>query len=208
MIGYLRGDVLYTKADHLLLDVQGVGYVVFVPSNSLHRIDHKNLSLWIVSIVNEHDFTLYGFQNQETADLFTLLRKVHGVGPRAALSILSKCETHEIMHALMRQDVSLLRRAEGIGPKLAERIMRELADKVRKLLPSATVVPSASLEQDSSEGEVYALAQEALLQLGYAKSESELTLRHILKENPTCALDDLVRVTLQHLGQKQKAPYV
>src|SRR5690606_4826487 len=117
--------------DHLLLDVNGVGYVVFASTRTLARMPERGGSagLLIDTHVREDHIHLYGFAERDEREWFRLLLTVQGVGARHALSILSVLETGDLANAVLAQDKTAVTRASGVGPKLAQRVVAELKDK-------------------------------------------------------------------------------
>ena len=141
MIGKLTGIVDSIAADHAVIDVGGVGYLVHCPSSTLARLSAgATATLAIETKVSEEAIRLYGFLSSRDRDWFRLLQTVQGVGARVALSILSALRTAEIERAIVLGDKAALGRAQGVGPKLATRILAELKDKVTGLPASADAI--------------------------------------------------------------------
>jgi Holliday junction DNA helicase RuvA len=170
MIGKLTGIVDTVAADHVIIDVGGVGYMVHCPSSALARLSPgTSVSLAIETKVSEEAIRLYGFIAAQERDWFRLLQTVQGVGARVALSILSALKTAEIERAIVLGDKAVLGRAQGVGPKLAARLVAELKDKV-----SGIAIPSAAVHADfrgpSPSRSVEAEAIAVLVKLGYPQS--------------------------------------
>lgn len=170
MIGKLTGIVDTIAADHAIIDVGGVGFMVHCPSSVLARLSPgTSVSLAIETKVSEEAIRLYGFIAVQERDSFRLLQTVQGVGARVALSILSTLKTAEIERAIVLGDKAVLGRAQGVGPKLAARLVAELKDKVSGLaIPAAAV--HADLRGPSPSRSVEAEAIAALVKLGYPQS--------------------------------------
>lgn len=131
MIGKLSGIIDSFGSDHLIVDVGGVGYVVFASGRTLSSIGQvgDTASLLIQTQVREDAITLFGFASAIEQQWFKLLTSVQGVGAKAGLSILSACPAEQLAFVIASQDKASLTRADGVGPKLAARILTELKDK-------------------------------------------------------------------------------
>src|SRR5574340_1278175 len=138
MIAQLAGSLAYKSPEQLIVDVQGVGYQVFVSLNSFYRLPEPGgrVELLIHTHVREDALQLYGFADRDEKDLFLLLLGISGIGPRLALNILSGTPAAELQAALEAGDLVRLVAIPGIGKKTAERLIVELRDKV-KVLSSA-----------------------------------------------------------------------
>jgi holliday junction DNA helicase RuvA len=143
MIGKLSGLLDYITQDHILLDVNGVGYSVYISSQVMMSLPPVGspLSLFIEMQMGEDFMRLYGFTSRHEREWFRLLLSVQGVGARVALSILSSLSTEALTRAIVLQDRALMSQAQGVGPKLATRLLMELKDKATQLIknePQAT----------------------------------------------------------------------
>ncbi len=171
MIGKLTGVVDSIAADHAIIDVGGVGYMVHCPSSTLARMAiGDSVGLAIETKVSEEAIRLYGFISPHERDWFRLLQTVQGVGARVALSILSALKISEIERAIVLGDKAVLGRAQGVGPKLATRIAVELKDKVAGLAISALAVQPDIRISGAAPRSVEAEAIAALIKLGYPQS--------------------------------------
>ena len=132
MIARLTGTLAETAADHAVIDVNGVGYLVLASSRTLSAIGAVGSHVMLLTEmqVREDSMTLFAFGSAGERDWFRLLTGVQGVGGKVALSILSTLDPDELSQSVARQDKAMVARANGVGPKLAERIVRELKDKV------------------------------------------------------------------------------
>jgi len=201
MIGKLTGIVDTVAADHTIIDVGGVGYMVHCPSSTLARLSPgASVSLAIETKVSEEAIRLYGFLAAQERDWFRLLQTVQGVGARVALSVLSALKTAEIERAIVLGDKAALGRAQGVGPKLAARLVAELKDKVGGIAMPAAVhadLRGASAPSRSVEAEAIA----ALVKLGYPQSTaSDAVARAAQAIGPNAdalPLDVLIRESLR-----------
>lgn len=130
MIGKLKGVIDGVGEDHVIIDVQGVGYVVQASSRTLQGLHNgEAVTLFIETQVREDAIRLFGFTTEQEREWFRLLQSVQGVGAKVALAILSILSGNEIATAIGTQDKAMIGRAPGVGPKLAQRIVTELKDK-------------------------------------------------------------------------------
>ena len=173
MIGKLTGVLESSGEDWALVDVQGVGYLVFCSARTLERAGRHGdpVSLLIETHVREDHIHLYGFADPAERDWFRLLSTVQGVGAKMALAVLSTLAPGDLIRALAAQDKAALTRASGVGPKLAARILAELKDKAGTIAlgPVAVVAggaPASGLEASAED------ALSALVNLGYGRSEA------------------------------------
>jgi holliday junction DNA helicase RuvA len=172
MIAQLAGGLAYKSPEHLIIDVQGVGYQVFVSLNSFYRLPEPGspVSLQIHTHVREDALQLYGFVDREEKDLFLLLTGVSGIGPRLAMSILSGTPTTELQDALEAGDLVRLVAIPGVGKKTAERLVLELRDKIK-------VVRAARGAGGRQATGLEAEATAALVNLGYRHNEAERAVK-------------------------------
>ncbi|MGH7090599.1 MAG: Holliday junction branch migration protein RuvA, partial [Stellaceae bacterium] len=166
MIALLNGVIDEVGADHLVLDVNGVGYQAFCSSRTLGRAGARGegLRLLIETHVREDHIHLYGFADEAERHWFRLLMTVQGVGARLALAILSVHAPGALANAISAQDKAALARAEGVGPKLAQRIANELKDKAGGIALGAAA--AQRLPAQTEDGAA-ADAVSALVNLGY-----------------------------------------
>jgi holliday junction DNA helicase RuvA len=171
MIASLTGIVAQATSDSVVVDVNGVGYLVFASARTLGRLPARGEStrLLIETHVREDHIHLYGFGDESERGWFRLLTTVQGVGARIALAILSTLAPEAIATAVMAQDKAALIRADGVGQKLAQRIVIELKDKVGGM----ALGPAAALPGKAApEGGITADAVSALVNLGYPRSDA------------------------------------
>jgi len=202
MIGKLTGLVDTIAADHAIIDVGGVGYLVHCPSSTLARMTMgAGVTLAIETKLSEEAIRLYGFISAQERDWFRLLQTVQGVGARVALSILSALKPAEIERAIVLGDKSALGRAQGVGPKLAMRITAELKDKVTGLAISTDAAQAGMRVLPGAGRAVEAEAIAALVKLGYTQSAaSDAVARAAQAIGPNAEampLDVLIRESLR-----------
>lgn len=176
MIGRLRGKVQFISEDQLLVDVQGVGYLVSVPtSTAMHLVEGSEAMLLIHTQVREDAITLFGFATPSEKQIFELLNTVSGVGPKLALSVLSVLSPDNFCDAILRANLKRLTEVPGIGKRTGERLIVELKDKIAKSYSPISLESRLSSIDDQVAGE----ALEALLALGYSTVEADEALSHL-----------------------------
>ncbi|MGP1442295.1 MAG: Holliday junction branch migration protein RuvA [Anaerovoracaceae bacterium] len=175
MINYIKGKITDAYEGVLIIERDGIGYELNVPASSLYMANEdEEVTVFTYMAVREDDISLYGFHDRESLRIFRMLISVSGVGAKAGMSILSALTTDEIKQAVMYDRPEVLARAQGIGKKTAQRLVLELADKMKD--EEAAVISNVS--SDVSAGNIKENLMivnetvEALLALGYMKSEA------------------------------------
>ncbi len=197
MIAHLKGRLVSTGIDQAVIDVGGVGYLVGMSARSLSALGPVGEAVTVHTelLVGEDFLRLVGFAGAEERDWFRLLTGVQGVGARVALAILSALETGDLHRAVAMQDKAMVARANGVGPKLAERIVRELKDKVG-VAPVGSAVAAGSVTAPA--GGAGADAVSALANLGFKPAEASAAVAAAEAElGPDATLDALVRLALR-----------
>lgn len=194
MIARLTGLLEEKVPEQIVVNVNGVGYQVFVSLQTFCRLPalHERVSLHIYTHLREDALQLYGFLEEKEKTGFSLLKGVTGIGPRLALNILSGIPISELEHALRTRDVTRLVAIPGVGKKTAERLVVELREKV------------GSLEDGQSDGggaqsPLSTEATSALVNLGYSKAEAEKMVRAVLGRGAT-NIADVIRESLRNLS--------
>ncbi|HEX9489092.1 MAG TPA: Holliday junction branch migration protein RuvA [Stellaceae bacterium] len=199
MIAMLAGIVEQRGTDSLVLDVNGVGYLVFASARTLGRVPARGepLRLLVETHVREDHIHLYGFADEAERSWFRLLTTVQGVGARLGLAILSVLAPDALATAILAQDKAALARADGVGPKLATRIASELKDKV-----GGIALGPAAASVGAPAGAAAADAVSALVNLGYSRSDAFGAVTQAAKRLGEAAkIDTLIRVGLQELSR-------
>ena len=202
MIGKLSGIIEEIAEDHLLIDVGGVGYVVFASGRTLGQLPGlaASVSLLIDTHVREDHIHLYGFLERAEREWFRLLLTVQGVGARHSLSLLSVASPQEIAQSILAQDKVTLRRAPGVGPKLAQRILLELKDKAGRLAVGATGAGPAGVRTPA--GGMADDAIDALVALGYRRTEAFGAIGKVAAElGQDCGVEVLIKSGLKELAR-------
>ena len=204
MIGKLRGTIDKITEEQVILDVNGVGYLVTCSNNTLSKIGGvgNNVSLLIETIVREDAFNLFGFATEEEKIWFSLLtQKVNGVGAKMAISILSTFSPKDLAIAIAAKDKTALRQASGVGPKLAERIVLELQDVAGKQgFANVVSFKSDAASGDKMESNYISDAAIALEKLGFGRSEAFTTVNKIIAEIGEMEVENLIKEGLKKLA--------
>jgi len=201
MIALLTGRLALKAPSHLALDVQGVGYEVFIPLSTYYNLPNvqDSLTLSIHTHVREDAIQLFGFSTPQEKDAFVLLLSVSGIGPKSALGILSALPVSDLVSAIQSGDVEKLETVPGIGKKSAGRLVLELKDKLTKLHP-ALMPPDAQLLKGREEQFDDALS--ALTNLGYRASDAKEALKAAQQSRSgPLTLQELIRESLKKLAR-------
>ncbi|MGQ9600002.1 MAG: Holliday junction branch migration protein RuvA [Anaerolineae bacterium] len=192
MIASLTGALTALGKDSVVIQVGGVGFRVFVPRRFLDTVvgSEREITLFTHLHVRENEFTLYGFATEEEVTLFRLLQTVPGVGPKAALSLLSALTPGQFQAAIAQEDMATLARVPGVGPKTAKKLMFDLKDKVVSELPPSELRPVI--------GEADADLIAALTSLGYSVAEVQEAIRALPRE--PLPLEERVRLALTYFA--------
>jgi len=213
MIGKLRGFLDSVQDDRCILDVAGVGYVVFVSQKTAAFLKQfpngkdgeKEISLIIETLVKEDAIELYGFARQIEKIWFSELTKVQGVGAKVGLKILSFFAVEDLAKALIAGDVKSFAKVSGIGPKLAERIVVELRESPKKLGVDVGFIAAQNDggAVDFSQNEISQDALSALENLGYKKADALQVIAFLMKKNATITLENLITGALRELTKNK-----
>ena len=222
MIGRLRGRVDYKAHDHFLLDVSGVGYLIFCSERTLSEIPGNGefTTIYTDLLVREDLLQIFGFLSQVEKEWYRLLMSVQGVGAKASLAILSALGEDGVSRAIALGDWTSVKSAKGIGPKTAQRVVNELKDKaahVMSLVPhkvgnqeekvsDADIIeriddnPSINLGISNNSAQADALS--ALQNLGYTPSDAAAAVAKILNQSSDLSTEELIRSSLKMLSPK------
>jgi Holliday junction DNA helicase RuvA len=190
MIHYLKGSITMAFNGGIVLECGGVGYKMFVPDNSplYNNMNTADTTVYTIMVVREDDVSLYGFHDNESLELFQLLRTVNGVGAKVAMAALSAIHVDQIKKAIAFEDTLVLTKANGIGKKTAQRIVLELKDKINDF-DIQTESKDFSKENEKSE------AVNALVELGYTRSEAVSAVGAVGAEGLTT--EEYIRLALR-----------
>lgn len=203
MIGRLKGILEVKKPPYLLLDVAGVGYELQAPMSTIYQLPNikEPLSLYTHLYIREDAHVLYGFYEERERTLFRLLIKISGVGPKMALSILSGIDINTLILSIEHRDIEPLVRLPGVGKKTAERLIIEMAGKLKnsfleegelseKLFKAESLQPNLLVEEE---------AIAALIALGYKPQEARTAIKSVVNdaEEKIDSSQALIRAALQ-----------
>jgi Holliday junction DNA helicase RuvA len=201
MIGYLRGTVDQLLPEACYIDVQGVGYRVYIPTSTRDKLTcGMEIKLYTYLNVREDALLLFGFFTMEEHELFLLLLTVTGVGPKMALAILSGIKPEGIRTAIGRKDLPTLTRISGVGKKTAERIVLELRDKIGEIGMESICNQEDDLRSIDA-GSSFDEAMAALVSLGYQQGEVSSLLKKISGTGKTT--EELIRSVLREVGGRK-----
>jgi len=195
MIGHLKGIIISKKPTKLLIDVNGVGYLVNVSINTFEKLGDEGTpcSLFTYLAVKDDSLDLYGFYSESEKEMFQLLISVSGIGPKIALSILSGIKIEDLKDSIRNSNVSRITAVPGIGRKTAERLVLELRDK-------ADTVTDIEDIKDTGLYFIKKDAISALVSLGYNYKTAEQAVRKILEKAPNATVEELIKEALSNFS--------
>jgi Holliday junction DNA helicase RuvA len=203
MIGMLRGKVWEIQAERLILDVQGVGYQIAAPYGFLAKLHAgQEITVYTHVIIREEELALYGFSSMPEKELFLQMLSVSGIGPKAALSILSTLGSAQAESAIAGENLTLLTKVPGIGKKTAQRLILELKEKFKgKLIAIGGADAESIMAQDQSS--LHSEAMETLLALGFSQEEAKKALQTLQDSGQDLSVEEQVRLALRALGKRR-----
>jgi Holliday junction DNA helicase RuvA len=195
MIGKLKGVIDSIFSDYVIMDVGGVGYMVYCTIKLLSNIKvGEDCCLYIDTHVREDHIHLFGFGTLEEKETYILLQTVNGVGSKMAMQILSVFNPSDLHNAIGSSNKDLLRTVSGVGLKLAERLIIELKDKMKSKYPYI----ATKIEVSNNDIEKYNDAVSALCNLGIQRNDAQNNVNFILQQDPEINLSDLITKALQN----------
>ncbi|MCK0142350.1 Holliday junction branch migration protein RuvA [Aliiroseovarius sp. F20344] len=228
MIGRIAGRIDYRADDHVLIDVKGVGYLVYVSDRTMSALPATGeaVALYTDLLVREDNLQLFGFTSLVEKEWHRLLMSVQGVGAKASMAILGTLGADGVSRAIALGDWNAVKAAKGIGPKTAQRVVNELKDKAASVMalagsgagastpapdldeplieaptaltPAATTTPSAQSADPAAQAE----ALSALTNLGYGPGEAASAVAQAMGEDPALNTAALIRAALKLLAPK------
>lgn len=189
MIAHLKGKLIEKNPAHVVIDVNGVGYEVFIPLTTLSALPERggDVSIDIHTHVREDIIALYGFSTRRERSIFEKLMSISGIGPKLAMTILSGGSVDDLVTAIKRSDLARLTAIPGVGKKTAERIIVELKDKLQDF---ATAPEKSGIEVD---------VLSAMENLGYNRALAESAIRRAIEGDRDAGFDVLFKRSLQIL---------
>jgi Holliday junction DNA helicase RuvA len=198
MIAFLRGRIVEKQPNKVIVDIQGVGYDVYVPLSTYYEIgdEGSDVSLRIYTHVREDALQLYGFLTDLERQLFERLIAISGIGPKLAVAVLSGMETRELISAVQRGDVARLTAIPGVGKKTAERIVLELRDRLMQMAaPMAAGEPAAVAGPERLRADLLS----ALQNLGYHRPQAEKAIDTTLSVLSAPTFEQALKSALREL---------
>ncbi|MFA5524510.1 MAG: Holliday junction branch migration protein RuvA [Tissierellales bacterium] len=195
MFQYIKGNIEEINEDHIVIENNGIGYLVYTSKNSIMGIGQNTIDRKILThfIVREDAMNLYGFTTAEEIKMFKLLITVTKIGPKGAIGLLSTLTTSKIKASIASKDISALSKAPGIGKKTAERIILELKDKIDNNF-DINEVDNNTISNDETEEVVI-----ALISLGYTRGEVFRALSSF--ETHGRKTEDIIKLALKKLSK-------
>jgi holliday junction DNA helicase RuvA len=196
MIAYLKGKLVIKSVDYIVIDVQGIGYKVYMSKTAIDKFEEeKEIKVYTYLKVREDDISLFGFNTLEELHMFELLISVGGIGAKSAIAILSNITPSKFALAVITSDVNTLKKLQGIGPKTAQRIILELKDKIKT--EEAIENQENTIKQEEQIQEDMEELIQALQVLGYRRYEINNILPKIKEET----LEDRIKEALKYLAR-------
>ena len=199
MIAHLTGKLTHKSPDHIVVDVNGVGYQVFVPLSTFYALPDvgREVSLNIHTHLREAALKLFGFYTEEELKIFEQLITINKVGPKLAVTILSGMPPADLLSAINSSDVGKLNTIPGIGRKMAERLTLEMRDKLADISREFAAKTEGSVPHNG----LFDDALSALVNLGYKKNEVEKTLKSVYPQGKQeVSLENLIKKSLNLLS--------
>ena len=198
MFSYIKGTLELKTLNYIVIDVNGVGFKIFMSESAIQRLDEtgKNIKIFTHMQVKEDDISLYGFITNEELRMFELLISVSGVGAKSAINMLSSITPSKFALAVISNDVKTLTKIPGIGTKSAQRIILELKDKLKT--EESITKDNVEIENNIIEDNKLEEAIQALKVLGYTRQEIENVIKKI--DTTNLSIEDIIRKALGYLG--------
>ena len=197
----LTGKIVFSDINSVAIECSGIAFSVTTSVNTLRKIGNvgDTATVYTYLAVREDGVELFGFYDPEELQYFKMLISVSGVGPKAAVAILSALTPEMIALSITAGDVKSITKAQGVGPKIAQRIVIELKDKVSKLVPSNINVGKISMEKSVLSSGNIDEAINALSALGYTQSEAAGAVSQL---DPSLSVQELIRQGLRNLSRR------
>lgn len=184
MYEFIRGKVVHAETTKVILDVQGIGYLIHTPINIFGHLPQSGgeVTLYTSFVVRELSHALYGFLSTSERDLFEILLDISGIGPKLALSLCGHLTSYEIQQALLINDGAAFSRVPGIGKKTAERLLIELRGKLEGILPPTPTHLAVPLSDPRAQQVHDAMG--ALISLGYSQQIAQKAVKKTVTDQP------------------------
>ncbi|MCL2362626.1 MAG: Holliday junction branch migration protein RuvA [Defluviitaleaceae bacterium] len=201
MIAYIKGPIAYVQDQAVVVDASGVGYLIHVSTSTLSRLPPRGgeVQLFTYHQIGESGQSLHGFLTQEEIRLFTLLISVSGIGPKVASGILSTLSPSQVVISIVADDAAALSKAPGVGKKTAQRVLLELRDKIKTTDSWENGQEAQSFTGLGSVRSEKQDAMDALLALGYGRTEAMQAVLEVAEDGMTA--DTVIRLALKKLAK-------
>ncbi len=199
MFDYLKGNIADIELNRVVVETAGIGFSINTTANTISTLKHNEASkLFIREVIREDTFDLYGFSSVKERNCFDMLTSVSGIGPKAAVSILSVNTPEMLAMAVVNNDLSTLTAAQGIGKKIAQRVILELKDKISKEMgASESVLPTLTPAAAAASGGAVNDALAGLGVLGYSSAEIAPVLKTMNTEGMSA--EQIIKAVLKQM---------
>lgn len=191
MIEYIKGEIADLTPTYVVIETNGVGYMLNISLNCYTYLEGKSVEkLYVYESIREDAYVLYGFADRREREMFELLISVSGVGASTARVILSSMRPAELEQTIATDNVAMLKMVKGIGAKTAQRIIVDLKDKIK-------AGGDALFNQVTSSGEIFEEALAAMVTLGFPRQAAQKALKKVFNEESSIAVDDAIKRALK-----------
>lgn len=200
MFSYIKGKIEDIDIDYIVVDNSGMGFKIMTSANVISKVSlHEDRTIYTYMNVREDDISLYGFLSKDEINVFKLLIGVSGIGPKAALAIMSALTVDEIRMAIIAGDHKAIAKANGVGPKIAQRVVVELKDKFKLEDVFGTDEESSGDLSDNTGDDIISDAVLALNALGYSESEALRVVKKTAVGNTYSTVEELIKASLKNI---------
>ncbi len=195
MYDYIKGYFISIEKEYVVVECGDIGYRIFTSGSTISNMpsNGEKVKLFIQQVVREDFLGLYGFLTREELEMFNLLISINGVGPKAALSLMSICNMINLRYAIITGDEKTITKAPGIGKKIAQRIILELKDKITA---EGQWIQEGKIQVEKKHNEKLSEALGALMSLGYSEKEAEKAIEGI---DHNSSIEDIIKNCLKNL---------
>lgn len=183
MFAYIKGTLALSNGTYVVLETHGIGYLVHIPANAVHRLPQigQSLTLHTSYIVREQSQALYGFLNEEERDLYEMLLGVSGIGPKLGLNVIGHLTIADLQRAIQNNDPKSISKVPGVGRKTAEKMIIELKDKLSVRFPQVANDAAFALPKDPRAQKIRD-AMGALINLGYTQVSAQNAIKKAMED--------------------------
>lgn len=199
MFEFIKGILSYKGSEYIVIDVGGVGFKIYTSYQTISTIGETNKNVTVYTYLNVKDdaLTLFGFSSKEELSVFEMLISVTGVGPKVALSVLSALTSQAFGMAVVTNDYKAIAKSKGVGAKLAQRIVLELKDKIKKNMSINEIEEETQLNEYLTDNNIESDAVSALVVLGYSAKEAVHAVRKVYTDG--MSLEETVKLALRNI---------